>query len=249
MAPKAAHERAKKKAAKQKKILLVLALPMLGALVYAYMTLTSLGAKPQPVSATPAAATAPAGSIPTAGTPDTTITPGVAAVPISSLRSFTALGRKDPFHTHGPRAGAGSDSSGSSGSSGSGSKGSGSGSSKGSGSGSGSKVKQPSVPLTGAVISINGEKLALALGGQFGHAPGLSGVALFRLVKATSKTAVIAVVGTRQRFTLRVRRPLTLQQDGGWTYTLLLEPVGSAAPMTVQPTQTTNTTINDQQTP
>jgi hypothetical protein len=237
MAPKAAQLAAKKRASKQKKRLIVLVFPMLGALVYAYMTLSSLGAKPH-VAATPAAATTPGGSIPTPGSPDATVTPGIAAVPVSALLSFTALGRKDPFHDHGPKPGAGSESSGS------GSSGSGSG--KGSGSGGGSSSKQPSAPLTGAVISINGNKLALALGTQFGHAPGLSGVWLFRLVKVTRKTALIAVVGTRQHFMLHVRRPLTLEQNGGWKYTLILEPLGSAAPMTVQPTQPV---IHDQQTP
>ena len=56
MAPKAAHEAAQKQAKKQKRILMVLAIPMLAAVVYAYMTLTSLGSKPQ-VSATPASPT------------------------------------------------------------------------------------------------------------------------------------------------------------------------------------------------
>jgi len=245
MAPKAAQEKAKKKSAKQRKLLMVLAVPMLGALVYAYMTLSSLGSKPQ-VPATPAAATTPAGAIPTPGSPAATVTPGVAAVSVASLRSLTALGRKDPFHDGGPNAGAASGSSSSS--SINDSKGSSKGASKGSSSGGGSSSKQPSVPLTGAVISINGKKLALALGTQFGSAPGLSGVSLFRLVKVTAKTAVISVVGTQQRFTLHVRHPLTLEQNGGWTYTLILEPLGSPAPMTVQPTQP-NQTINDQKTP
>jgi hypothetical protein len=226
MAPKAAHEAAKKKAAKQKKLLMILALPMLAALVYSYMTLSSLGKKPQ-VSATPAAATTPASSIPTAST-TTPVTPGVAATPVSSLRTFTALGRKDPFNDHGPKL---STSSGSSGNS--------NGNGKGSSGGGGSKSTPPPAPLSGAVISINGAKLALALGAQFGHAPGLSGVSLFRLINVTRKTALIGVVGTQQQFTLHLRRPLTLAQTGGWTYTLILEPPGSPAPMTVQTTTTT----------
>jgi hypothetical protein len=91
------------------------------------------------------------------------------------------------------------------------------------------------VPLTGAVISLNGDKLALAIGTKFGQAPGLSGVPLFKLLKVTPKTALVAVVGTKQQFTLHVKQPLTLQQYGGWTYTLILEPLGSPAPMTVKP--------------
>jgi len=218
---KAAHEAAMKKAAKQKKMLMVLALPMAAAIVYAVTTFMSLGNHPQ-VSATPAAATTPAGSIPTAGMPAAPLTPGVAAVPIDAFHSFTELGRKDPFHDHGPNTGA--------------AKGKKKTKTKTTKGHSGSpKSKPPTVPLTGAVISLNGDKLALALGAKFGHAPGLSGVSLFRLVKATSKSALIAVVGTKQEFTLHVKQPLTLQQYGGWTYTLILEPLGSAAPMTVQP--------------
>ncbi len=92
------------------------------------------------------------------------------------------------------------------------------------------------------MISLNGDKLALAIGATFGHAPGLSGVPLFKLVKVAPKTALINVVGTKQQFTLHVKQPLTLEQYGGWTYTLVLQPVGSPAPMTVQTTTTTTTT-------
>jgi hypothetical protein len=217
---KAAHEAAMKKAAKQKKMLMVLALPMAAALVYAVTTFMSLGHKPQ-VSATPAAATTPAGSIPTAGSPAAPVVPGVAAIPVDAFHSFTLLGKKDPFHDHGPNSGAAN-----------GKKKSKSKSSKKHGV---TKPKQPSAPLTGAVISLNGDKLALAIGAKFGKAPGLSGVSLFRLVHVTSTSALVAVVGTKQVFTLHVKQPLTLQQYGGWTYTLILEPPGSAAPMTVQP--------------
>lgn len=227
----AAHDAAKKKAAKQKKRLMFLAVPLLGALVYAYMTLTSLNGKPQ-VSGTPAAQTTPAGSIPAGGSA-ATITPGVTAPPVGAVGSFVALGRKDPFHDNGPHATT--------------SGGSSAPSKTPSGKG-GSKSKQPSTPLTGAVISLNGQKLSLAIGTAFGHAPGLSGVALFRLITVSARSAVIGVVGTHQRFTLHVRRPLTLAQTGGWTYTLILEPLGSAAPMTAQPASG-NQSIADQKTP
>jgi hypothetical protein len=224
MAPKAAQQAAKKKARKQKKLLIVLAIPMLAALVYAYMTISSLGAKPKAPATPAAAATTPAGDNTTGGTPDAPVTAGIVAAPVDYLRAFTVLGRKDPFHDHGPKAAASSTTP------------SGSGKGKGKGSaGGGSTSKQPSAPLTGAVISINGKKLALSLGTQFGHAPGLSNVSLFRLVKVSAKSALIGVVGTQQQFTLHVGRPLTLAQDGGWKYTLILEPLGSAAPMTVQP--------------
>jgi hypothetical protein len=244
---KAAHEAAQKKAAKQKKVLMVLALPMLGALVFAVMTFMNLGKHPGDVAATPASATTPAGSVPAAGTPtDGTaaapVTPGVAVVPVDAFRSFAALGRKNPFHDHGPNLNAGSDSGGN-GSNSSNNNNADSKNKNGKGSGGngggGSTSKQPAAPLTGAVISLNGDKLAVSLGSTFGKAPGLSGVPLFRLVKATAKSALIGVVGTKQQFTLHVNRPLTLQQYGGWTYTLILEPLGSAAPMTVQQTTTT----------
>ncbi|HEY2353922.1 MAG TPA: hypothetical protein VGH79_03370 [Gaiellaceae bacterium] len=244
MAPKAAQDRAKKKAAKQKKLLIVLGVLMLPALYYAYSTMSGLGGK-KVTAAPPTSAPASASSTPAApGTPtDATITPGVAGIPVVALRSFTALGRKDPFHDHGPNpSGASSSSSGSSSSTSSKSSGKTSGG-KTSGGGGGSTPKPPTAPLTGAVISINGKKLALALGAEFGQAPGLSDVKLFRLVKATAKTAVIGVVGTQQQFTLHAKRPLTLQQTGGWTYTLILEPLGTAAPMTVQPS---TTPIHDQ---
>jgi hypothetical protein len=229
MAPKAAHEAAKKKTAKQKKILMVLALPMLGALVYAYMTLTSLGGHPQPPATPPAAATPASGSASTAGgVPIAAVSPGIVAPQVGYLHSFTALGMKDPFYDHGPKPGEAPASSSS--------KSTPKKENKSTGNGNGSQSKQPSVPLTGAVISINGKKLALAIGSEFGQAPGLSGVSLFRLAKVTKTTALIDVVGTKQTFTLHVKKPLTLQQSGGWTYTLILEPLGTAAPMTVQPT-------------
>jgi hypothetical protein len=224
---KAAQEAAMKKAAKQKKILIVLALPMVAALYFMVTTFMSLGKHSSPDSAAPPAATAPAGSGSATGTPIAAtlapVVPGVAAVPIVAFRSFTALGQKNPFHDHGPNAGA-SNSTGKTKSS------------KAKNPKIGPKTKGPSAPLTGAVISLNGDKLALAIGTKFGQAPGLSGVPLFKLLKATAKTALVAVVGTKQEFTLHVKQPLTLQQYGGWTYTLILEPLGSPAPMTVKPT-------------
>ncbi len=226
MAPKAAQQAAAKKAAKQKKILIVLAVPALAAAYYAYSTFSSLGSQPAaaPVQATPAAQTTPTSAIPSAGssTSTTPITPGLTPPPVGPLRSFVVLGRKDPFNDAGPKASTGSGN-------------------PNPGGGKGPKnPKPPLPPLTGAVISFNGHKLALALGNEFGHAPGLSGVNLFRLEKVTRKTALISVVGTTQQFMLHVREPLVLEQAGGWRYTLILEPAGSGAPMTAQ-TSTTPT--------
>ena len=216
-----AQQAAQKKAKKQKKLLIVLGLGLVVALVFAATTLMHLGSKP--VSATPPAATAPDGSTP-APNDIAVVIPGIAAAPAGPLHAFTAFGRKDPFNDGGP-SGVATPTDSSKNPSG-----------KGDGSGS-----TPSAPLTGAVISINGNKLALPLGAKFGRAPALSGVWLFRLVKVTQRTALIAVVGTHQQFTLHRRTPLTLQQNGGWRYTLILEPLGAAVPMTVQPT------IHDQQ--
>jgi hypothetical protein len=228
MAPKAAQKAAQKKAARQKKILIALSVPMLAALIYAYMTFSSLGAQPAAAAPTPAGQTTPVGSTSPPVTPSGSVTPDGSSTHVgTTLRSFVALGRKDPFHDGGPHANAGC-----------GCKKGGSGHHPGGGSSKkpNPSPKGPSEPLTGAVISFNGKKLALALGNQFGHAPGLSGVSLFRLVHVTTQTAVVAVVGTTQQWTLHVNRPLILNQDGGWTYTLILEPAGSAAPMTAQPT-------------
>ena len=210
-----AQQAAQKKAKKQKKLLVVLGLGLVVALVFAATTLMHLGSKP--VAATPPAATAPDGSTP-APNDIAVVIPGIAAAPAGPLHAFTAFGRKDPFNDGGP-SGVATPTDSSKNPSG-----------KGDGSGS-----TPKPPLTGAVISINGHKLALSLHAEFGHAPALSGVWLFRLVKVTPTTALIAVVGTHQQFTLHRRTPLTLQQNGGWRYTLILEPVGFGVPMTVQP--------------
>lgn len=228
MAPKAAKQAAQKKAKKQKKMLIVLGVLLVVALVFGVMTLSSLGKSPQA-----AAGTTPNGS---GANPNLAaeVIPGITTPATTALGSFAAFGRKDPFNDGGPNQNAGTSSK---------PKTTGSKSSKPSqGTGKGSKSSNPPVPLTGAVISINGTTLSLALGATFGHAPGLSGVALFRLMKLTQKTATVGVVGTQQQWTLHVRRPLTLEQNGGWRYTLILQPIGSAAPMTVAPTTTTTTT-------
>ena len=222
MAKNAAKKAAQQKAKKQKKVLIGLGLVLAATLVYAVMTLSHLGGSPQSAGTPAATATTPDGTAPT-GSPVSAVIPGVAAASADSLHSFTAFTRKDPFNDGGTSAAKAPPDS----------------SNGGKPCGCGSGSKQPPVPLTGAVISLNGHKLALSLGAKFGHAPGLSGVWLFRLVKVTQHTALIAVVGTHQQFTLHVRSPLTLQQDGGWTYRLILEPPGSAAPMTVQPNNPT----------
>ena len=239
MAKKAARqEAAQKKAAKQKKILILLGLLLVGAVVFAVITLSKGSGGSTPAAATSAGDTTPTGSI-SAGTPAAEITAGVTMPTDGSLRSLLGLGRNDPFHDGEPGQSSSSGSTSSCGCSGSQSdthcRYAAASNASGNDAvavveckkGNGKWALGGTRPLAGGVISLNGTKLAVALGTEFGHAPGLSGVALFRLVKVTAKTAVIGVVGTQQRFTLHVRQPLTLEQDGGWTYTLILEPVGS----------------------
>jgi hypothetical protein len=218
MAKNVAQQAAQKKAAKQKKLLAILSVPLLAALVFALMPLFKGNSSTPEVSGTPAAATTPVGSIPNAASA-VPVTPGIAALPVDSLRAFVALGRKDPFHDGGPGAASSSTSNPSSKPSKPQSK--------------PTNPKQPPAPPTGATIALDGSKLALTKGQEFGHAPGLAGVPLFRLVSLTRTTAVVGVVGTNQQFTLHVNVPLTLEQNGGWKYTLLLEPQGTGAPMKI----------------
>ena len=176
MAPKAAQETAKKKAAKQKKILIVLALPMLGALVYAYMTMSSLGGKPE-VSATPGRATTPASAIPTAGRRRARHArgrrgAGRRAALVHRARPEGSVPRQRPARHREASSSSEQEHARTQ--------------PNEKGKAAATAVRRRSRrrrPLTGAVISINGNKLALALGAKFGHAPGLSGVSLFRLVK------------------------------------------------------------------
>ena len=229
MAPKAAKDAAKKKAAKQRKILAVLALPLLGALFFAYTTMSHLNSSSAPhasgtaVSATPSAATTPAASTavgPTGIDASAVVTPGIVAAPVGSLRAFTGLGRKDPFNDDGPSLTKQS-------------------STPTSGSGSpapttSAPTKNPTIadnkptskttshPLPRAVISVNGKSTNVARGAKFGHAPGSSDP-LFRLVRVSTTRAVIAVVGTRLQYTLNLQLPLTLTRKGdGAKYILML---------------------------
>ncbi len=228
MARKTAQEAAKKKAAKQKKVLIGLALLLVVALVYGYMSL-SHGSSPasSPASATTSATTTPAGSpgsIPS-GTPAPTVTPGIAAPTVVALRTFTALGRKDPFHDDGPSASDGSSTTTTPASTTS--------------TPATSSTIHDSLPTskkssgrpTRAVISVNGKKLTLAPGAKFGHAFG-SSVPLFRLLKVSATRAVIAVVGTQLQYTLNVGLPVKLTHTGAPKFTLILERVRPTAPKT-----------------
>ena len=219
MAPKSAHEAAKKKAARQKKILIGLCVPMLGALFFAYQTLTKLHASSAPQVVAPAAT--PAGVSP----PGTGTTPAApAGAPISApvvvapttdggkLANMAGLASKDPFFDAGPHV------------------------AKTSGSTEDKKPKPAKtivVKPTSAVISVNGKVYGVTVAAAFpvSKDPALNGV--FRLVALTATRATIAVVGGSysdgsQRLTLTLNRPVTLVNTAnGRTYTLVLFPPGT----------------------
>jgi hypothetical protein len=224
MAPKAAKEAAKKKAAKQKKILIGLGLVLVVALVYAVMTLSSLNKSPSAPAAQPAATT-PAASD-TADISAPAVTPGIVAAPAGTLRAFTALGRKDPFHDDGPDLTSTTSTTTPTTTTPNPTKNP----TKGNAS---SKPKKTSHPARRAVISVNGKKLTLAVGAKFGRLSG-AGSPLFRLVGVSATRAVIAVIGTQLQYTLNLRLRLTLRSPGGPRFTFILERVRTAAPRTAR---------------
>ena len=219
MAPKSAHEAAKKKAGKQKKILIALCVPMLGALFFAYQTLTKLHASETPQVVAPAAT--PAGVSPPgtgttlaapAGAPISATAPVIQTTDAGKLDNMSLFAPKDPFFDAGPHAVAASGST-------------------------EDKAKpKPTkfvVKPTSAVISVNGKIYGVAVGGAFpvSKDPALNGV--FRLVALTATTAIFAVVGGSysdgsQRLTLTINRAITLVNTAnGRTYTLVLYPPGT----------------------
>lgn len=256
MPKNAANDAAKKKAAKEKKMLVVLALVLVVALGYAYRTMTKLhsSSEPSPVPPPAASTTSSGTSTPTSPSSATPSTPTggsstsggsghlVSAVtpPLGQgqLRTFTLFDSKDPFFAQGPSSSSGSGSSGSGGSSSS------------SGSQAATKSKPPassppsgasSTPTvaapTSAVISVNGAEGVVTTGGVFPTAssdPSANG--LFRLVSLTKTTAKIAIVGGSYAsgaatLTLQVGQPVTLANTAdGTRYTLRLYPQGTVPP-------------------
>jgi hypothetical protein len=164
----------------------------------------------------------------------------VSAVPVSAdpgqLESFNTFASKDPFATQVTAdAAAGAASS-----SGGGSK-SGSGVTvslptitvPSSGGSSGGSAKPPVAAPTTAVISLNGELLAVPVGTDFplsGVVFDRLGAPLFHLVSVSAKSAKIAIVGGKYAdgsaaITLDLKKPLTLQNTAdGTKYTLILQP-------------------------
>jgi hypothetical protein len=236
MAKKSAHDAARTKAAKEKKILIALVVPLGIALFFAYHTVTKLHQSQAPVAvapaATPATATTPASAPSTPTATVSTGTPVSATLPIAptppadagKLTRMSFLATKDPFYDQGPHVAAASASSTSQ-----------------------QQAKQPkqkAVPPAAAVIAVNGRLSSVAVGQVFPAAkdPATNGV--FRLVGLTAKAAKVAVVGGSytngsHTLTLTVNSVVTLVNTAdGKRYTLVLYPQGTPAPG-ASPTTTT----------
>jgi hypothetical protein len=184
---------------------------------------------------TPAATPAASGSL--ASTPAPALQDG-------QLASFSRFASKDPFAQQlGERKGT-APSSGGSGSAGSGSSG---GSTTG-GSGSGSST----APTPGtAVISVNGTRYTVAVGGDFPQASTTdpSVTSLFHLVSLTAHTAKISIVGGSYTtgapaVTLKENKAVTLMNTAdGTRYTIKLLPAGTNVSTTPEATTTTAATV------
>ena len=231
----AAHEAAQKKAAKQKKILMILAVPMLAALVYAYMTLSSLGKQAVTVSATPAAATTPCGIDPDGRhrrtqpsrpeSPRRRSTP-CARSPRSAERIRSMTTARMPAPTR--RAESSGNSS--------------------------STARARARDSTRRRLEVEAADPAADRRrhlDQRQEACSRGRSEVRASARPERRLALPARQGDpedrahrRRRHEAAVHAPrqetADAPADGGWTYTLILEPLGSAAPMTVQ-TTTTNT--------
>jgi hypothetical protein len=265
-APKNAADRAKAKAQKQKRLAIILGGVLLLVLVYEVphtMKLMKHSASPVVVSSpgaapavTPTQTTTIPGGPPSqsdqqasAASPKSTIVASVQATPDpGQLTEFTKFASKDPFNASvQPRSGDGSSGSGGAGGTG----GTGGSTPSGSSPGTGSTPKTPPAPApTTAVISLNGEPMAVNVGSAFP----VSGAtfdrvgSLFQLVSLTPTSAKVSVVGGSyadgsNALTLQVGKAVTLQNTAdGTKYTLILEPQGTAVPTSTTGTSTTPAT-------
>lgn len=252
MARKNAADTAKEKAAKQKKLVIILGVVLALAMAYAVHTMTGMGgssankpvaADPNATSTTPSLTPAPAtttptalpaapslgGTAPTTGTPTTGSSELVSAVQPPAdpgqLQSFSHFESKDPFNGSGPGTGTGS---------GSASPASPTSPTAPSGTASGGspapKVPPapPAPPPSSAVLSVNGVSESVASGSNF---PAASPV--FQLLSLTAKAAKISVVGGSYAngaptLTLQVNKSVTLVNTAdGTRYTLVLLPQGT----------------------
>ena len=244
---------AKDKAAKQKKILILLVVFLALAVAYAMHTMSGLNSgstggssKPQAVAAgqiappssapaalpaAPSLAATPRPADPAATTaPSGTDASSLISVVVpkagqGQLESFTRFASKDPFAAGLPAT----PSSG-------GSKGSGS---SGSGSTPATPPTPPSPPPSSAVISVNGSSESVPSGMNFPAAnPVSSANGLFQLVSLAAHTAKVAIVGGSYAggsptVTLKENKPVTLVNTAdGTRYTLVLYPQGSVASAT-----------------
>jgi hypothetical protein len=250
MAASTAHKAAKEKAAKQRKMLLVLMLPLGLSGFYAYHTLAkahqSSSSAPPPAATT--TSTSPASTAPgsTTASPVPAAAPGVVQAPDGKLTSFALLRSRDPF---------------------SGAVGESSPSIpaipppqpvqpkpqpvkpkpvqpqpvKPQPKKSQPKETQPvkpqkkklGPPPKTAVLSYDGMLIEVRLHKTFGEAPvsfGEPPQPLFWVVTLTHKTARIVVVGKQRAKTLKVDVPLTLADLNGTLHTLMLLPQGTPLP-------------------
>jgi hypothetical protein len=241
VARKNATDTAKEKAAKQKKIVIVLGVVLALAMAYAVHTMMGMGgsnaaAQPQAATTTASSTPAPGATTPSvlpaapslgSAAPATTTTPSTVRSPLISavrppagtgqLQSFSLFESKDPFHTSGPSSGSAASPSSPSG---------------GTSSGSGSAPKIPPAPPipppTSAVISVNGSSESVTSGSNFPAA-----TPVFQLLSLTASTAKISIVGGSYAsgagtLTLKVNKSVTLVNTAdGTRYTLLLMPQGT----------------------
>lgn len=236
MPPKASHDAAKAKAAREKKILLALVVPLMAAVFFAYHTLNKLH---HPASTTsPPVATTPASTVST-GTPVSATTPASTVAALATLppdtgklTRLTILTGKDPFHDQGPVVAAATSPN------------------NGATQPQQTKkqAKQALPPPTSAVISVNGRLASVSIGAQFPvtNDPATNGI--FRLVGLTRKSAKIAVAGGsyangKNTLTLTVDSVVTLvNQADGKRFTLILYPQGTPVPGVTSSTTPASTT-------
>lgn len=236
MAAKSAHDAAKAKAAKEKKILIALVVPLVIALFFAYHTVSKLHQSSAPQAVAPAAnpdtgATASQAPAPTAtvaaGTPVSATLPTAPAPPADAgkLSRMTLFASKDPFFDAGPKVASDTGQQQQT---------------------QQKQAKQKPVPPAVAVIGVNGHLAVVSVGQAFPvtKSPATNGV--FRLIGLTAKSAKVAVVGGSyttgaRALTLTVNSVVTLVNTAdGKRYTLVLYPEGTPAPgVTTVPTTTT----------
>jgi len=252
--PNAPMDRAKAKAQKQKRVAIGLSAVLLLVLVYEVPhTMKLMKHSPSPVvvaapgaapAVTPLQTTTIPGAPPSQSDQQASAAPRINVVASvqptpdpGQLTEFTRFESKDPFVASvEPRSGDGSPATGSSPS--------------GPSTGTPASPKTPPAPSpTSAVISLNGELMAVTVGSAFpvsGATFGRVG-SLFQLVSLTARSAKVSIVGGSYAdgsatLTLDVGKAVTLQNTAdGTKYTLILEPQGTAPPTSTTGTATTGT--------